>query len=470
MSRLPPISPRDLRDHADPERIERVWERVRAEAPVGAAFKPSRSSGRPFLLMAAALGMLGVGIAIGVAVPDREGPMLRETASSPLADVFATGTKERSFSLPGGGTLALERDSLVEVVELADGHITLSLLRGGATVDATELPVMVVAGEARVSAAAGSSVAMARRESDVDVLVSQGTAEVSSPAGRHLVGRGQALAHVPTVKTVARVEPPSSLDPTSDNATPTSSTARPTVALVHGSPDTAPPPVSEPIAVSPSWLVLAGNLKYEDAYDALQQGAGLEATIQNAQSAGELYLLADIAGSKKKVELHVRALRRVADEFSSDPRASAAAMELASIYESSDKALAAKYRDIAGRAAAFKEPVLCRELRELSPDAKGEYDAEAVRKASEYLAKFPGSSCDDDAHEILERASKSTAPAPSASASAPPSGPAPSGSAAPGAPAAPGSAAPKAPGAAPSAAPSGKPSSDPKPPKEGSNG
>lgn len=467
MSRLPPISPRDLRDHADPERIERVWERVRAEAPVGAAFKPARTSGRPFLLMAAALGMLGVGIAIGVAVPDRDGPMQRETASSPLADVFATGTKERSFSLPGGGTIALERDSLVEVVELTDGHITLSLLRGGATVDATALPVMVVAGEARVSAAAGSSVAMARREADVDVLVSQGTAEVSSPAGRHLVGRGQALAHVPTVKTVARVEPPS-LDPATDNATPTSSTARPTVALVHGSPDAVPPPVSEPIAVSPSWLVLAGNLKYEDAYDALQQGAGLEATIQNAQSAGELYLLADIAGSKKKVELHVRALRRVADEFSSDPRASAAAMELASIYESSDKALAAKYRDIAGRAAAFKEPVLCRELRELSPDAKGEYDAEAVRKATEYLAKFPGSSCDDDAHEILERASKSTVPAPSASA---PAVPAPSGSAAPVAPgsATPGSA-PKAPSTTPNDKPSAPPPSDPKSPNEGTNG
>lgn len=467
MSRLPPISPRDLRDHADPERIERVWERVRAEAPVGAAFKPARSSGRPFLLMAAALGLLGLGVAIGVAVPSRDGSMQRETAAAPLADVFATGTKERSFALPGGGTLALERDSLVEVVELADGHVTLNLLRGGATVDAIELPVLVVAGEARVSAAAGSSVAMARRESDVDVLVSQGTAEVSSPAGRHVVGRGQALAHVPTVKAVARVEPPS-LEPTNENATPTSSTARPTVALVHGSPEIAPTPVNEPIAVSPSWLVLAGNLKYEDAYDALQQGAGLEATIQNAQSAGELYLLADIAGSKKKVDLHVRALRRVADEFSSDPRASAAAMELASIYENSDKTLAAKYRDIAGRAAAFKEPVLCRELRELTPDAKGEYDAEAARKAAEYLAKFPGSSCDDEAHEILERASKSATPAPSSSA-APSGSPAPSGSAAP--PSAP---APGAPSAPPSATPSSKPaapsSPESKPAKEGTKG
>lgn len=422
MSRLPPISPRDLRDHADPERIERIWERVRVEAQVAGAAAPRAvrpaKTGRALLLVAAALGLLGAGIGIGVSVSDADRALVRETAQAPLADVFATGTKERSFALPGGGKLLLERDSLVEVVELRADQVTLSLLRGSAVVDATELSVMVVAGEARVAAPAGSSVALARRDADVDVLVSQGSVEVTSPAGHHVVGRGQALAHVPTVKVVSARVDPQEVDPV--QPTPVSPTARPTVAL-HSPPEIAPTPVVEPIAVAPSWLVLAGNTKYEDAFDALEQGAGLEATIQNAQSARELMLLVDIAGAKKKLDLRVRALRRVADEFSSDPNASAAAMELSLLYDKTDKALASKYRDLASRASAFKEPVLCRELRELSPDAKGEYDAAAVAKASEYLAKFPGASCDDDAREIVGHAAKQPTPTPSSSAEPAPS-------------------------------------------------
>ena len=67
--------------------------------------------------------------------------------SSAMVDVFAAGTRGRSFSLPGGGRVHLDPDSMVEVVAVSDARVQLSLLRGGATFEPSSLPIEVVAGE-----------------------------------------------------------------------------------------------------------------------------------------------------------------------------------------------------------------------------------------------------------------------------------------------------------------------------------
>ncbi len=400
MNQLPPISPRDLRTHDDHDRVERIWSRVKDDLP-GAA--RTGSPARAIMLLAAAAAVFGVGIGVGrVTSPATDAVELSAAGDAPLTDVFAAGSQARSFALPRGGKLLLEPDSMVEVVEVGQGHITLSLLRGAASVDATtaEGSFHVVAGAAHVSAPAGSSMSLARRHDDIDVLVSDGSVEVTSPAGRHTVNRGQALAHVPTVALVSsHGEPPP--QPVQVAIAPHDRRLKrtPGEPLVPANPDVIAPAPVEP--APPSWMVLADNVKWDEALEALEKTGGLDATIRNAQSARELIALSDVAGQKRP-DARIRALRRVADEFGADPLSQAAAMELSAYYQATDKALAAKYGEKAKQAAAFHELALCNEIRNLL-DSDSPATA-MVSKANEYLSKYPKGSCVEDANTLLEEA------------------------------------------------------------------
>ncbi|MBL8739941.1 MAG: FecR domain-containing protein [Myxococcales bacterium] len=409
MSRLPRISPDDLRSHADDARVERIWQRVQPELPV--RLNRPRSLGRSMMLAAAALSAFGVGLVAGRSTVERsdvETAVVRAPDDAPLADVFAAGSNARSFMLPRGAKLSLEPASLVELVEVADGSITLTLLQGNASVDATtaEGSFFVLAGEARVSAPAGSSMSLARGESDIDVVVASGAVEVFSPAGRHLVKRGQALAHVPTLTKVSErgdIEPAE--EPVRVAMVPRQrehgmAAQRQSDPSPTGPADPVVAPAVEPAA--PSWLALVSSNKYDEALEVIEKGPGLEATIKNAQSAAELMALSDIAGSKRPA-LRIRALHRVADDFASDPSAPAAAFYLSRIYEATDKVLAAKYREKTKQAAALNELAICSELKSISTGTDAEL-AIAVQKASEYLATYPKGSCVEDASSILEDA------------------------------------------------------------------
>lgn len=422
MSRLPEIRRSDLSEKgADQARVERIWKRVREDLPAPLPSAPAKvpyraRGGRATLLLAATFGVFAAGIVIGRSgsqPPPTAGVEQDKSESSAMVDVFAAGTRGRSFSLPGGGRVHLDPDSMVEVVAVSDARVQLSLLRGGATFEPSSLPIEVVAGEARISAPAGSSVSLARRESDLDVLVPSGSSSVDVrwPEGHDVVTAGHTLPHVPIVATLSanevrprqfeRVEP--SPDPVTqrDRIAPSRSPdASPRTPQDSTGPNGGPALTA--VEQTPTWMALYSSNKLPEALSALDKAGGLESNIGSAQSVRELWALWELAQEGQKSDLAVRALRRLADDFGSDPSVAVAALQLADYYEASDKQLAAKYRNKAAQAKALAEVALCGEVR----SAMGENVSaeEAIQTASKYLKDFPKGTCASDAQSLLEDA------------------------------------------------------------------
>ncbi len=429
MSRLPTIDPRDLRDPADPARVDRIWARLSRSLPVdGTRALSGRAAPRGgvpsrTLLFAACLGaVFGVGLYAGRATlaPGAAEDVAAHPEDAPLTDVFAAGTRQRTFLLPGGGRLVLMPESLLEVIEVRAGSVKLHLLQGRASVDATnaELAFSIVAGEALVAAPAGSSVSLARTETDVDVAVSRGAVEVLSPSGRRVVRTGE-VSRVPIVASVASVDD-AALTLQRDVASPRSSdddggprdpadrrsSKEDGVASKEG--ETAP--VAVATDASPSWLALAEKDGFEDAFRAIEERGGLALAVTSAQSARELYSLNDIASFKGKSDLRVRALRRIADEFPSDPTAETAASELAALFRrTGNHELAAKYGAQAMQSKRLGETSLCAQLGDTprdTPDAR----RQAAALARDYLVRFPDGACVEDAKSAIEEAAGDGAP------------------------------------------------------------
>lgn len=426
MSRLPNIQQPDLKDHADRARIERIWKRVREDLPVPetsarAMPSPARSSGvalRSALLFAAAGVLFGAGLIAGRAgTPDATGTNVSQEETAPMTDVFAAGSKQRSFALPGGGRLTLEPDSVVEVVALSESLVKLSLMRGSASVDAVDMGIEVAAGEAIVAAPAGASVSLSRRESDLDVLVAQGTADVTSPAGHHVVPNGHVLSRVPTIAKVSSNEeaplipPPIPVAIADDNQPePVPTTPPPHVASVPphngeepvASTNPSPPSVEGSPVVMVSWKSYAWDNPAE-ALRMIDKSGGLEAAIKGSQSAEELNLLWQIALSNNKhADLQILALRRVADEFGSDPSSMIAALNLAEVYgKAGQRQLADKYREQAAQSKRMATFALCSEIN--AAIDQDDVDAErAARTAKKYLELSPDGPCAEEAKNLLE--------------------------------------------------------------------
>ena len=444
MSRLPRINPRDLRDHADQARIDRIWGRVRRDlpaasrgsaggAPSGAGLvrRPART-GRLLLWAAALGGVFGVGLLVGSSQLELSTSDDPEAAAvdSPLSDVFAAGTRQRTFALPGGGRLVLQPESLVEVVEVRDGNVRLHLLRGRASLDASmaDMSFAVVAGEATTVAPAGSVVSLSRLDTDVDVAVDRGSVEVLSPSGRRVINGGEAsrvsiVASVsstdesPVPPVVAHQRPPqapdaASTDPNRSPADAASTDGEPVAAVSPPQPEAAP-----------SWFALWDKDKLDDAARVLEERGGISSAITAAQSVRELMALYEIAAMKGRHDLANAALRRVADEFPSDPNGAVAANTLANTYERMGKAdLAAKYRAQAMQSQRLSETLLCSQLSGAPRDT-----VEARRKAKalalEYLQRFAdGTSLDDAKAAIDDAAGDPAADPPKDAKQAPPSG------------------------------------------------
>ena len=294
MSPLRPTDRSALREHADEARIERIWARIDADLPSSASsadpVEAQRSSlGRwPTYAMAASFalvagGFFGAGALTGRAsAPTAPPPTVRSAETAALVDVFAAGSNARAFALPGGGRLALDPESMVEVVAVEDGRLTLRLLRGRAAVDTADSAIAVLAGEARVSAPAGSSLTLLRRETDVDLEVASGTAEVSAPTGERRVAPGERLARIPTIARVASTDHPSELPP---------HLPMPTPIVQHdahkASSDPARVATNEPSAapLAAPWMGRYQADQLDDAFRLLEGQGGLEATIASAQGA-----------------------------------------------------------------------------------------------------------------------------------------------------------------------------------------
>ncbi len=410
--RVPKIQPMDLRDVASEERIERIWNRLDQDVEA-LRVRPSPKPSRTLVwAIAATFAAFGAGLLVGRSVMhapnvSTETPVAARDVAT--IDVFAAGSQERSYSLPGGGRITLTPGSMVELERTGGRDLRLRLLTGEASLDTGEGPgqaLAIVSGEATVATAPGSMVSVQRHADNLDVRVVGGSAQVSSPAGTHALRKGEQMEDVPTRQTTAAVPPP----------------------VVRVSPGASvrvarnDPPAAAVPAATPSWRELHAASKFDEAADAFKTQVGpLLTAINSAKSAEELMVLSDLARTSNGDQVAAeRALHRIADDFGSSTYGPIAAKQLARVYAQRNPELAKKYLDQAAQKKAFSEDAMCAQM--LAEHQAGNKDAASAR-ASEYLGKYPNGRCKDDANRILggsvedDDGSASETPTPSATAS-----------------------------------------------------
>ncbi len=390
---VPPIQPTDLRDVASEDRVERIWDRLEQDIVTLRARPAARTSRTVVWAVAATFAAFGVGLFAGRVVWRERviGPSpVVATNDRAAVDVFAAGTQERTYSLPGGGTVTLAPGSMVELEHGSGSDVRLRLLSGEASLDtaqAADRGLAIVSGEATVATAPGSTISVRQRADNLDVRVVGGSAQVSSPAGTQALLKGEQMENVPTRATTAANSPA----PVVRVATNGRPVLRPT-----RSGDT-----KAAVAVAPSWRELHSTLKDDEAFDALkQQAGGVMGAITSAKTAEDLMALSEVLRFKSHDPgAAITALRRVADEFGASTNGSTAAYMLSKHYEAAGQAdLAKKYRDQAAT-GVFGPDAICGSMR-LAQKA-GRKD-EAAARATEYLAKYPNGPCKDDAKSISD--------------------------------------------------------------------
>jgi hypothetical protein len=394
---IPPIHPADLRDHADPERVERIWERLEhdlagAEATVAA---PPRLTGTALLLLAAALGAFAGGVVVGrraVGDPGAAAVAAVASADGPAIDVFAAGTHGRSFPLPGGGQITLSPGATVEVVRTDADALTLRLVQGEANVDTNhgvaDRAVAIVAGDARLATQAGSVLDVRRDDEHLDVKVASGVVSITSPAGSQRLGGGERADAVPLHAVVVATPAAHGTVAARRRALPSSASA---------------PDAGAAVAAAPDWKQRWQEGDWSEGFKLLrQQPGGAEGAIAAAKSAEELMTIVDVARAKGGDNgIAISALTRVVNDFPGKPEAPIAARALGDLYERAgepEKALAYRERAQTLSPRGFWGEDACNQIRaELK---KGRTD-EGARAAQEYLSKFPDGQCKDDADRLL---------------------------------------------------------------------
>ncbi|MDI1433246.1 FecR domain-containing protein [Polyangium sorediatum] len=403
---VPPLRPQDLRDHADPARIERVWDRLEHDLPGRREPERARMTGTLLAVAAAAVAAFSAGLYVGSSSSGEGGPtevraIAAENNASP--SVLAAGTRQASYPLPGGGTLTLSPGATVEVERGEGEAVTLRLLRGEASVDTASAPkaaeIALVAEGAALFARAGSVVFVRRNEADIDVRVASGSARVSWPAGSRELSGGDGLEAVPMI---ALAEAPHD-DPTNPDPRP-----RRTIAPMPR--DISPRTLALPLRpetpavaiAAPDWRAKYNAGELAQALELLrQQPGGIEGAIASSRSAAELVVIGDIARAKGgDPSAALLALTRVVEGFPNDPYAEIAAFTLGGMYEKMGQAdQAQKYFE---RARSLKgvlaEDALCKQIR--AEHRAGRKD-EAARMGTEYSNKYPDGRCKEDVERIL---------------------------------------------------------------------
>lgn len=387
---LPPIAPSDLRDHADEARIARVWERLEHEVSVPRR-EPQRRVGGLALALAASLAAFAGGLLVG-----RSGERPTETSVLPIAspdamltDVLAAGSQGRTYALPEGGWITLSPGTMVELERGHGSAYTLRLVQGEATLStatASAGPVALVAGDARLSAQAGSAVSVRRSDDILDVRVTDGAVDLESPAGSRRLARGEVEA-VPVRAPVLVASP---------------ATASPRVApgpFVRVAKEAHDPSVGP--AAANDWRARYAANEWKEAYEALSaQPGGVGSAVEGAASAADLMAISDLARGAGDTAGSLRALTQVSERFPGDPYAQFANYTLGDIYERSGQgALAQKYRERAAESATggLAEDAFCKLVRS---EASQGHKEEAARLAREYGAKYPDGRCKDAAERI----------------------------------------------------------------------
>lgn len=390
---VPPISRSDLRDHATPERIERIWEQVEASLPI-----PEPSTGSPSRLMfgvtAAVAASLAGGLLLGKLIWDQPLPAdvspvatLSTASAEQPSEVFAAGSRGQSFALPGGGNLELSPGATVEVVRHEGDTLELRLVQGEATIDTAGSPpqklVALLAEEATLSTQGGGIVHVRRSDHDMDVSVRDGHVNVRSPDGDQRLGKGEHASAIPIRSirpTTARVAPqPRGSAPVEESGIPVPS--EPIVAV-------APPA---------DWRAASRANDIPGALEMLRaQPAGIDGAIQSAADPDMLWDIHDVA-LKHDPAAAMRALMRVVDAFPGDASAQMAAFKLGDYYKKAGQAELSRkwYARAAGTDGALAEDAVCRLLRST------QNEQEALRLAQEYVAKYPDGRCKQDAEQVM---------------------------------------------------------------------
>jgi hypothetical protein len=397
---LPSIHPDDLRDHADEDRIVRIWERIEHDISIPEP-APHKGLGFAFALVAATVTAFAGGLFIGrVTGSDSSATPIHALAPEASAgfEVLAAGTAERTLVLPGGGRIKLSPGATVEVGRSDPNTLTIMLVQGTAAVDTTgatsDAALAIVAGQARLQSHAGSVVSVQRNASDIGVRVTSGLVSVTSPDGiQQQIAGGQPQITVPLrTSTAITMNDP----------------VRPRVQMMRSSQPTEASPVVEPpaavVAAAPDWRGRCHASDFAGALDILrQQPGGIASAIQSAQSAGELMCISDAAQTGGEQGAAIQALTRVTDKFPADNNAPIAAFQLARIYQAArNTELAEKYLALSRSLSpdgALAEVALCRQIRAEANKGRKE---EASRMAREYVAKYPDGSCKEDVERIIQ--------------------------------------------------------------------
>jgi hypothetical protein len=391
---FPRIDPDALRDHADEARVERVWERVEHDLAsrldrLDTSRSPRRAAAA-FVYMAAAatFAAFGGGLLIGKATWDKRAEnsaaIVTPIIEKSLVDVLAAGTQPRTFPLQGGGRLTLLPGAVLEV-ERSGSTLTLSLLQGAASVDAMGRALAMVVGDTRINTQAGGVFSVTRNASDLDVNVTDGLVNVSSPAGSRQLGKDERAEAVPIHTEVS--------------SAPVNAAPRRIPALLPQRRPSTQNPNAAKLAGVPEWFT--HYLADEERALLLLRKQGVNQAIDTARSAAWLMAIADIMRGKGRDQIaEIRSLDRLIQSFPSDQRASLAAGRLAQIYEArGEPARAKEYKDrvkpLAQSATTGADSLVCDVIRH-EPDKN-----KAALLAKEYLDKYPDGECRDEFERVV---------------------------------------------------------------------
>ncbi len=399
---VPAIRSSDLRDHADSDRIDRVWDRLEHDLAVRSPNK-SRSATSVFALAAAAMAVFAAGVCVGwIMQPERDETPIHATSIDHRGtpNVLAAGRQRASYDLPGGGTITLSPGATVEIDRDEQKTLTLRLLRGEASTLTTTAgrssEIELIVEEARVFARPGSEVFVRRNSADIYVRVASGSAELSWPSGSRELSSGEQLDAVPirVLAPVSQVEDDDEDDPRPSRI----SVPQPRDLTSH------PHRIEAPMAAiaPPDWRSKYNAGELAPALEMLrQQPGGIDGAIVTARSAAELAAISDIARAKGgDPAAALNALTQLVERFPSDPYAEIAAYTLGGLYERMGQAdQAQKYFE---RARSLKgvlaEDALCKQIR--AEHRAGRKD-EAKRMAKEYVNKYPDGRCKEDVERTL---------------------------------------------------------------------
>jgi hypothetical protein len=401
---VPRISPTDLREHADQERVDRVWQRLEASLPAATEARAPRRLNWVGFAAAATFVAFGGGILVGKGGLRASAPLISAAHSERSeTDVLAAGDDARSFPLPGGGQLTLKPGSIVEV-QRAGGGVTLKLVQGDATLETAagggEVPTVMV-GDARLDAQASSTVTMSKRADNVDVGVSRGGAVVDSPSLKKNLESGENVS-VPLHRQVTAAN---------ESPTPETPARRRARHAEIATPDASGSPLAGVSTIGKDWQSLSNNGHYDDAARALRdQFGGFDQAVKQANTAASLAEIRDLALKSKEPTAADNAARRMVIDFPTDAQALVVAPSLCQRLRGTpdgDKAC-----DLAKHSPIFNaDESDCQQIAAAKTTGN---KGEASRLAREYVNNHAdgGGRCRDEAERIISGATSDPDDAP----------------------------------------------------------